>query len=236
MANSNLNDLRKLHELLRDLKSVQDDLAKGPRLVRVKVQNTEQKQADLEAGKQDVKACKMLADQKTLQLKTLEAKLSELQGKLNQAVSNREYDILRGQMEADTMAKSVLEDEILETFEKIEAAQGRAKQLEADLATAKQEEAAMRAKVAAAEPGLIERKAQLELAVTAAEQFLPAEPKLQYRRLVTAHAADAMAEVTGNSCSACYVSLPSQTLVALRSGEILFCRTCGKLMYVGIQA
>lgn len=235
MATNNLEALRNLHELHRQLKEVRDELAKGPRLVRVKVQVVEQKQAELDGGKQDQKSLKMLADQKSLQLKSLEAKLGDLQGKLNQAATNREYDILRGQIEADTVAKSVLEDEILETFDKIEAAGRRVKELEEQLVQVKKDEAQMRDKVAAAEPGLNERRQKLEAAVAAAEEFLPAEPKLQYRRLVQAHGADAMSEVSGNTCSACYVTLPAQTVVALRTGEILFCKSCGKLMYVGVE-
>lgn len=235
MATNNLEALRTLHELHRQLKEVRDELAKGPRLVRVKVQVVEQKQAELDSGKQDHKALKMLADQKSLQLKSLEAKLGDLQGKLNQAATNREYDILRGQIEADTVAKSVLEDEILETFDKIEAAGQRVKALEGQLVQVKKDEAHMREKVSAAEPGLNERRQKLEAAVTAAEEFLPAEPKLQYRRLVQAYGADAMSEVSGNTCSACYVTLPAQTVVALRTGEILFCKSCGKLMFVGVE-
>jgi predicted nucleic acid-binding Zn-ribbon protein len=235
MANNNLEALRNLNELHQKLKEVRDELAKGPRLVRVKVQIVEQKQAELEAGKSDHKAQRMLADQKSLQLKSLEVKLLDLQGKLNQAASNREYDILRGQVEADTVAKSVLEDEILETFDKIEAAAARVKELEVQLVQVKKDEAAMRDKINAAEPGLTERRIKLEAEVTAAEEFLPAETKLQYRRLVQAHGADAMAEVNGNTCTSCYVSLPAQTIVALRTGEILFCKICGKLMYVGVQ-
>lgn len=235
MANNNLESLRNLHELHRQLKEVRDQLAKGPRLVRVKVQLVEQKQSELDGGKQEQKSLKMLSDQKSLQLKSLEVKLNDLQGKLNQAASNREYEILSGQISADTVAKSVLEDEILETFDKIEAAGKRIKELEAQLVQLKKDEAQMREKIAAAEPGLNDRRQKLEVAVASAEEFLPAEPKLQYRRLVQAHGADAMAEVTGNTCSSCYVSLPAQTVVALRTGEILFCKTCGKLMYVGIE-
>ena len=67
---------------------------------------------------------------------------ADLRAKLNACTSNKEYDILRGQIEADEVANSVLEDEILELLEKVDQTQreiaeadSRAKQLQAECST-----------------------------------------------------------------------------------------------------
>ena len=60
------------------------------------------------------------ADGKSLQLKSNEAKNLDLTAKLNAASSNKEYEIISSQIEADKMANSVLEDEILEALDKVD--------------------------------------------------------------------------------------------------------------------
>jgi uncharacterized protein len=236
MSKSVVDDLRHLHTLLEELREVQEAMARGPRLAKAKGQFVVQKGAEVEAARLKQRSLKMIADQKNLQLKTGEAKLSDLQGKLNQAVSNREYGILSSQIEADTVAKSVLEDEILETLEMVEVAGGEIKKLEQELVAAKAEEARALAEVAAAEAGLKEREAKLKGSLPAAEAFITGEARSKYARMVQAYGVSSMAEVSGNTCSSCYMSMPPQTLVQLRSGEVVFCKSCGRLLFIGMAA
>jgi uncharacterized protein len=232
MDNSTGNGVAKLHNLHLQLREVQDQLEKGPRQLRARQQIIQQKQDELEAQKQKQKTLKMGADQKSLQLKSNEAKIQDLRTKLNQANSNREFDIIRGQIEADTVANSVLEDEILDALEKVDAGQIALRKLEDELATAKSEEARVAAEIAAAEPGFKARIAELQTAITAAESCLPGEFVTPYRRLVQAYGAAALAKVEGTICGVCFVNLTPQTQVALRAGQVMFCKTCGRLMYL----
>lgn len=225
-------EIHRLHQQLRD---VQEQMERGPRQLKIRQQATQQKQAELEAQKQKHKALRMGADQKSLQLKTNEAKISDLRSKLNQASSNREFDIIRAQIDADTMANSVLEDEILDTLEKVDAAQIGIKQLEETVATAKAEEARGAAETEKTLPGLQSQLAELNAALAAAELNLPPDFVLQYRRLSQAYGAGALAEVEGNICGSCYVSLPPQLAVQVRAGQVIFCKTCGRLLYARLE-
>src|SRR5436190_2251669 len=112
--------LKQLHELHLQLREVQSQLEAGPRQIAARRQFQDKKQADLEVRRQKLKQLKMTADQKNLQLKSNETKIADLRAKQNTVTSNREYDILRGQIDADLMAKSVLEDEILEALEAVD--------------------------------------------------------------------------------------------------------------------
>ncbi len=233
MERSLTNRLKQLHHLHLQLKDVQDHLERGPRQLKARQQLILQKQADLDEQRQKQKALKMAADQKSLQLKSNEAKIHELKAKLNAASSNREFDIIKKQIEADTVANSVLEDEILESLEKVDAGQIAARQIESELATAKAEETRFAADVAAAEMGLQTRAAELKAALAEAESHLPNEASIVYRRLVLAHGAGALAAIEGTNCSCCYVNIPPQMLLGLRSGQLMFCKTCGRLLYPG---
>jgi predicted nucleic acid-binding Zn-ribbon protein len=225
------NTVAEIHRLHLQLRETQEQMERGPRLLKARQQATAQKQADLEAQKQKHKGLRVTADQKSLQLKSNEAKIADLRAKLNQASSNREFDIIRTQIDADTMANSVLEDEILDTLEKVDAAQIGVKQLEEAVVAAKAEEARIAAETDKTLPGLQTQVAELTTALTAAESKLPADFLLQYRRLAQAYGAGALAEVDGSICGSCYVSLPPQMAVQVRAGHVVFCKTCGRLVY-----
>lgn len=224
--------LKQLHLLHQQLQELQETLDRGPRQVKVRGQIVTQKQADVEAQKQKYKSLRMLADQKSLQLKSNEAKLGDLKVKLNQASSNKEFDSLRNQIAADTMSTSVLEDEILDTLEKVDEAHQQIGKLDQELATSKSEHARITAEVEAAAPGLKAQVAATQAKIAEKERELPGDIANQYKRLVQAYGPAAFAPVEGSLCTSCYVNIPPQQFVILKTGQIVICKTCGKLQYV----
>jgi uncharacterized protein len=225
-------DLTELHRLHSTLKDVRDDLARGPRQLKVRDQVITNAKNEVAARQEELKQTRLSADRKGLELKTLEAKLVDLKGKLNQASSNREYDILRGQIEADGAAKAVMEDEILDHLDRVDRlqkeivnAQERVKQAEAD-------KAKYAGEFAAEEPVLKQKEAELLASLAKAETVLTGESLTQYRRVVDAHGAEAMAPVENGVCTGCYVALRPQQKVQLNNGAIIFCSSCGRLLYL----
>lgn len=232
MDNRPDNGLAELHRLHLASQEVQEQIERGPRQLKARQQAILQKQAELEVQKQKHKALRMNADQKSLQLKSNEVKIGDLRVKLNQASSNREFDIIRAQMEADTVANSVLEDEILDSLEKVDAAHLAIKKLEEEVAQAKAEETRVAAQICAAQPGYQSRLAELQSAIANAEGRLPADIVTPYRRLVQAYGPAALAEVDGTACNSCYVNLPAQMVMQVRAGQVMFCKVCGRLLYM----
>lgn len=227
-SENTLAELHRVHQRLSDLK---DELERGPRQLKARVAHTQQKLSELEAQRQQQKQLRMLADQKSLQLKSNEAKIEELKARLNQAQSNREFDVLKAQIEADKVANSVLEDEILNTLERVDMAQAAVKKLEEQVAASKEEEARFAAALEKAQPGLLSEIAALKEQLAQAESKLPPEVRVPYERLVLAHGAGALAQIEGDTCGACYVKLPTQHAVQVRAGQITLCKTCGRLLY-----
>lgn len=232
MDNRVENGLAELHRLHLACQEVQEQIERGPRQLKARQQAILQKQADLEVQKQKYKSLRMNADQKSLQLKSNESKIGDLRVKLNQAASNREFDIIRAQMEADTVANSVLEDEILDSLEKVDVAHLAIKKLEEEVAQAQTEEARVASQISAAQPGYQSRLAELQSAIANAESRLPADIVTPYRRLVQAYGPAALAEVDGTACNSCYVNLPAQMVMQVRAGQVMFCKVCGRLLYM----
>ena len=224
--------LKELHQLQLRLSRIQKQLSLGPQRIENYRKNTTGMENKLEEEKEQLKQLRMLADQKALQLKTNEQKIVELTVKLHACTSNREFDIFKSQIEADTMANSVLEDEILESLDKIDQIQAIIGKFEEEFATAKQEEQRVASEVAAAEPGLNGERVEFETALKTAEGELAAQITLVYRRLVQAHSAGALAPVENKACTACFAILSPNLLVELNTGKIIFCSSCGRLLYL----
>src|SRR5947207_12874770 len=112
--------LRTLHRIHRQHSDLRDRLERGPRQIRVAEGSVKKTESDLAQAKDAFKHAKMSSDEKQLQLRQREAKLADLQAKLNMAQSNKEYQLLKDQMAADRQANSVLAEEILEARDKEE--------------------------------------------------------------------------------------------------------------------
>lgn len=223
--------MKQLHDLRLKLREISEELERGPRQIANRKQAIDKKKEELESLRNKLKQMKVAADQKNLQLKSSESRIYDLNGKLNSAANNREYEALRTQIAADTMAKSVLEDEILEALEKLDIAQIDVKKGEAEIAGIEADLQKLTAEVNSKQAGLKEQAAALEAKVAEAEEILPVDIVPQYRRLVQAYGAAALAPVVNKCCSECYVAVTAQVFVELRSGRVKFC-TCGRLMYV----
>ncbi len=230
---TNLNaDLRSLHNLRIQLQEITDELDRGPRLIAARQAGVEKKRLEVESQKGANQQAKVSADQKNLQINSTRAKIQDLQAKLNTAASNREYEILSGQIAADTMANGVLEDEYLELLEKIEVGQKRFEELEKEHRDVVGEFNRFKEDVEKRQPGLTSRFSELDVKVVAAEKFLPSSIVAQYQRLVKAHRSSALAIVEGKNCGCCYVSLTPQVLLEIQGGSLRFCSTCGRLLYM----
>lgn len=222
--------MKQLHDLRLKLREISDELERGPRQIAVRKQAVDKKKEQIEALRNKLKQMKVSADQKNLQLKTSEARIYDLNGKLNVAANNREYEALQSQIAADTMAKSVLEDEILEALEKVDGIQIEVKKAELEATGLESDLQKLNAEVQAREAGLKEQAAALQAQVSDAEKILPPDIIPQYRRLVQAYGADALSPVINKSCSECYVSVTAQLYLELKAGKVKFC-TCGRLLY-----
>ncbi|MDF1746160.1 MAG: hypothetical protein P1V19_20845, partial [Gimesia sp.] len=186
----------------------------------------------LNSEKEKVTELKKQVQQKNLDLHSNEAKILELKGKLNSAASNKEFDIIKGQIEADTMANSVLEDEILELMEKIDAAEMEVQSCVVKKNAAEEDAKKSAQEFEAARNSLDEEIEECKRAIAESEQIIPENVKVLFQRLVRSHGAGALANVEGRFCSACNVLIEPQLRVELNSERFVFCKSCGRLLYV----
>ncbi len=224
--------VRTLHRLHRQLADLRDQLAAGPRQIAARTKQLAAAEAAHAAALDEIKKAKMTVDQKQLQLRSAESKILDLEGKLNACKTNREYQTLRDQIAADKMATKVLEDEILEGLERLDAVKKHLPPTEAEIAATKQALAETKATVDGETSRLEGEVSRIRGALDAAERELPADSREVYQRIVKSKGADGMAAVEGTSCGGCFQQLTGNMLAELSMGKVVPCRGCGCLLYL----
>jgi predicted nucleic acid-binding Zn-ribbon protein len=224
--------LRTLHRMHRQLADLAEQLAAGPRAVAARTRQVDAAEARKAAAADDVKKARLVADQKQLQLKSAEAKIADLEAKLNACKTNREYQTLRDQIAADRMATKVLEDEIIEALERIDAVKPAVPAAETEITAAKKLLADAEAKVKAESGRLEAEVTRIRADLQAAEKDLVDDVRERYDRVVKQKGADGMSPVDGQTCGGCYQQLTGNMLSDVMLGRIITCRSCGRMLYL----
>lgn len=231
-TNAGSSTFRTLHRLHRQLTDLRERLDRGPKQIRATEANIKHCEEQVAKTKAESKALRLVADQKQLQLRSHEDKAKELQAKLNTASSNREYQAFREQIAADKMARSVLEDEILEAMEKADGFQKNIAEAESVLASARKKSEEVRAIVAKQQEPLEADVARIEAELRQAEEALPDDVRVTYNRIVRQKGEDALAMVENQYCGGCNQQIQLNMLNKVMLGHPVFCKTCGRLLYL----
>ncbi len=224
---------RTLHRHHQQLVDLQGRLDAGPRQLRACRVQLGTAEASLAEILDRCKSLRMQADQKQLQLRTAEQKIVDLERKLNDCKSNREYQTLGGQIAADRMASRVLEDEILELLERADGAK-------AEAAPAEQLVSDARERLATKERDVEQEKAEIEaevarvsMSLEEVETELPTDVRSSYNRVVKGKGADGLAPVVSETCGGCHQKITGNMVSDLILGRLVACRSCGRLLYTG---
>jgi hypothetical protein len=226
------NSLRELHELRKRTATLREGIDRGPRQVDAKRKHLAERTAALEKARADLKQIKVKSHEKETERKAMDGRINQLQLQINTAKSNKEYTTLVSEKDAAVKARAVIEDEILEMLmredeiaKQNQAAETEVKRLEQDLADATKTTEQQGADLGA-------RLRDVESMHAAAEGKLPQDAREVYRRLVERRGPESLAPVAGGTCTGCYTGITPQMQNQLLLGELVLCKSCGRLLYL----
>jgi predicted nucleic acid-binding Zn-ribbon protein len=195
-------------------------------------------QADLDAYRGRQRASRVDVDRREVDLKALEARIEKLEAQLNQCKTNKEYALLKKEIDGHRAEKGVLDDEILQMMLGLEEKDHEGKAI---AATQKETGDALAAATSRAETEIAEVDRQIaaldaERAVAAAK--VDADLLRTYERILNGkadHLAVVPVEISGDSgvCQGCYMDITSHEINLLLVGrDVRSCKNCSRILYV----
>jgi len=224
--------LRDLHRIHRQLTDLRERLDRGPRQIKARQAGLDKLKEELAAARDAHLQAQKINDGKQLDLKTGEQRIVDLGVKLNTASSNKEYQMLLEQIEASKMAGSVLSDEILEGFDIVDELAKGVQQSQEHVAAGESELKKTTATVEDSAESIRTDIVRLEEELIGAEATLPSDLKPDYVRVVQKKGAEALAELDDEVCTGCGKRVTLNMLNELQLSKLVFCKSCGCLLYL----
>lgn len=206
----------------------------------------DEKPAELKAARERVAAVearvKAAEDRaKTLQLKhkeregdlaTKEGNVRKLQGQLFQLKTNKEYTTMQHEINALKADNSILEEQILKSFDEIEQA-NKAKQQEQqalarEQAAFKKEDARLQQEQQAIDVQIAELDAKRQTVAP----HVPREALSTYERVLESREGVALVPLVKDACGGCYRRMTPQVInqVFLKA-KLVTCEQCNRILY-----
>jgi len=228
--------LRNIHTLHQRLHDMHQESENQNRQVRRCLANLDKQQKVLAEVQEALKKIKLSVAEKELNIRDNQQKILKHQDQLNRAVSNKEYQALRTEIENEKLANRTLEDQILQAMELAEEKTRQIAELEKSIEQLREDlkkaEAVRDQWLAGQQERLSGTRNELELL----EQQLPADLLGQYRRLIGPsgeNGAEALSPILGRGCAGCHMEMTAQLYNEALVGKPVFCRSCGRLLYLG---
>lgn len=173
--------------------------------------------------------------------KDLEFELGRVNAKLKQdedmlfsgkMKSAREVENLQTEVEALKRRKAALEDQLLEAMLATEEAETVKQEAQAELARVSADYEAAQAETKARKETVERQVAALQNQRAAALAALPADVRDAYTYLQKRMGTLVVAPLQGQACGICGIDVNAQAQRAVRSGQLVYCEGCGRLLVV----
>ncbi len=234
---SSTDDIRglmaRLHRIQTQLGDLNGRLRRGPLVIKTQEGNVQKALAELEKLKEVHRQLVLEAKKKEQEVSASDQAIAKRKTQLAEAKTNKEFQALQQQIQADEAARSVLEDEALEAGEKAEKFVGNFTKVEAELAKSKELLENGKKKFTAEKPEIDAQIAHCTDLLHEAEKELPSDFREVYDRLVrSVGGSDALAVVETKYCGGCNHQVPINSLAMILQKKPITCSSCARLLYV----
>ncbi|MFO0797073.1 MAG: hypothetical protein U0804_06315 [Gemmataceae bacterium] len=225
--------LRECHRLRKHLKSLQEEIDRGPRVLKAqqtRLANEEQAHKD---HHETIKKLKLKQRDDEGTLKQTEARLVKLGHQLLGISVTKEYEAKQSEIRQATDLKNQLEETILATMTDLDERTAAIPAVEKQWADAQAEFKQYQQDAADRLARMQADQKESQAALVAAEAQLPPNVKSIYDGQVKGRGPDAMAALKGKVCQGCRGSVTDQKIYELQAGGFVPCPNagCGRLLY-----
>ncbi|MFC1644176.1 zinc ribbon domain-containing protein [Candidatus Omnitrophota bacterium] len=192
----------------------------------------EEKKSGMKNAEDELKRVQLSKNEKDTDLGVKEEKISKHQSDLYQIKNNKEYQALQQEIDSIKADVSLLEEEIINLLDAIEAAQIRCEQEKKIFEEEKERVEKEKESIKAEEKKVSERLNELNAKRTEFAGTIDAGVRGQYERILKKWGRIAITEVNGEFCGVCNMQLRPQILnEAKLKNSLVFCAYCARMLY-----
>ena len=225
--------LVKLQELDSEIYALSNEKAAKPQEIKALEVSFESKKQGLAGLEKKSLELQKQRKEKELELATNAEAVKKLQGQIYSLKTNKEFQAMQQQIAGAKADGSVIEENILISFEESDKIKAKIEQEDLRLKEEEKIFSEQRKKVEIRIKEIDERLSQLE---AGRKQLIPdIEPKmlLEYERILHSRDGLAIVMVRDNSCGGCHMLLPPQVINLIKMYEhIITCGTCNRILYI----
>jgi len=230
-----VHSLVELQQADREILRLKEEVAALPKRMAAIEQRLSGTKAILEKAKTAVKADEAARRKYETAIQDLQQKISKYRDQSLEVKTNDQYRALMHEIQFAEQDIRANEDKILELMVNAEAREKDVKaaeaELKAEMAEIEQEKASARARTAEDEKQLAEWNAKRDQAQAGVNPDL-----LRHYDRVSKFRRTGLAEVRDHKCMGCQVMLRPQTYNDVRSGQVIICESCQRILYFDPKA
>src|SRR5260370_2260584 len=228
--------LREIHRLQKNASDLREQLNRLPHQLKAQKAKVARQETDLRDAQEALKRSKVKTHELEVTLKSKQQQIAKYEEQRNKAGSKKEYDAFQVEIAHAKQDCQAIEDKILTAMVETDERTVAVPQLEKALAQAKQDAQRFEETATDRQANLTEQLAAAVQQLKDVEAQIPANVRPQYERLVQARGADALSSAVNDICSACATAITAQMHNDLLVGNFVFCKTCGRLLYLPASA
>jgi len=226
--------LEHIHLIQTRLGDLNGRLRRGPLLLKTQEGNIQKLTAKLEQLQAEHRSLAAEAKKKEQEVTAHDQAIAKRKQQLQEAKTNKEYQALQLQMQADESARNVLDDEALEAIEKAEKFTQNFSPVEIEMKKAQELYETTKKRFLSEKPHIESEIAEYNGQLQVEEAKLSKEFREVYDRLVrSVGGANALAVVVGQKyCGGCNHQIPVNSLAHILAKKPVTCSSCARLLYV----
>jgi predicted nucleic acid-binding Zn-ribbon protein len=226
--------LKEIHRLRRHIKNLQAKLDEMPQKLRYNQEGVTYHENKLRDNQDAIKRLRLQAKEDEIALGTTAEQIKKYEGQLSGIISKKEFDALQHEIAHARKKITELEDRGLTTLTEIDERLSRVAELEKNIEQARADLSRFEQESAQRRQSLSEELERANQQLTEAEAHLPpGDFQDRYQRLLRQKGEDTFAAVKKRTCQACFTEVTAQMHNELASGNLVFCKSCGRIIYLG---
>ena len=226
--------LEQIHLIQTRLGDLDSRLRRGPLLLKTQEENIQKFTAKLEQLQAEHHSLVAEAKRKEQEVAAHDQAIAKRKLQLQEAKTNKDYQALQLQIQADEKVRGVLDDEALEAMDKADQFALRFPPVEAEVKKARELHEMSKKKFLSEKPQIESEIANYNKELQAEETKMPKEFRDVYDRLVRSVGGfNALAVVEDQKyCGGCNHQIPVNSLAHILAKKPITCSSCARLLYV----